>query len=152
MKRHFGNLLSRVLWGGSSLTSAEHKILVALVAALPPALRTNVEAQFSAYNLVQRESDGRALNFYRKKNGIPNNMTGLPLLTHKSREAPLARLTASIGQGQEPLHAVLTAVDGRAFCVSFSRSLGRDVSAGAVQVESTVQAWRSNFEIADQDA
>ena len=127
-------------------------MLVALVEALPDPLRKNVEAQFSAYNLVQRESDGRALNFYRERNGVPNNMTGLPLLKHKGTEAPLVRVTALIGQGHEPLHAVLTAVDGRAFCVSFSRSLGRDVSAEAVRVESTVQAWRSNFEITDQHA
>jgi hypothetical protein len=54
-------------------------LLEQLVASLPPPLRSAVESQFDAYNLVQREVDGRALNFYRKKGRKANNMEGLPV-------------------------------------------------------------------------
>ena len=127
------------------MSPAERKLLEALVEALPPELRAVVEAQFSAYNLVQREFDGRTLNFYRKKDGKPNNMAGLPLLKHKGREAPLVRVMASIGSYAQPIHAVLTAVDGRAFCVTFDRKMGRKERAEPVLVQSVTNAWRSNF-------
>lgn len=147
MKRHFGNLFTRLAWGGTTLTPIEHAVLRALVEALPHELRLVVEAQFDAYNLVQREFDGRALNFYRKKDGKPNNMTGLPMLKQQQREdAPLIRIKALVGTSQEPLHAVLTAVGGRAFCVSFNRSIGWKERAKPIQIEKVVQAWRSNFE------
>lgn len=129
------------------MAPTEHAVLLALVEALPYELRLVVEAQFDAYNLVQREFDGRALNFYRKMGGKLNNMTGLPLLKQQQRDAPLIRITALIGSSQEPLHAVLTAVGGRAFRVSFNRSMSWKERAKPIQIEKVVQAWRSNFEV-----
>jgi hypothetical protein len=61
LKRQFGSRLSRLLGGGATLSSAEYALLDAAITALPPDLRAIVEAQFDAYNLVQREVDGRAL-------------------------------------------------------------------------------------------
>jgi hypothetical protein len=54
LKRQFGSRLSRLLNGGATLSPAEHALLDAAVTALPPELRAIVEAQFGAYNLVQR--------------------------------------------------------------------------------------------------
>ena len=118
-------------------------MLQQLVASLPPPLRSAVERQFEAYNLVQREVDGRALNFYRKKGGKANNMEGLPLLKMAVEEAPLVRLTASVSGDSEPLHATLTAVGGRVFCMALSRPVRPE---GSVTVSDIKQAWRSNFQ------
>lgn len=64
MKRHFGSFWTRSpLGSGITLTDVEYRIVEELVQALPEWLRVTVEAQFAAYNLVQREVDGRALNW-----------------------------------------------------------------------------------------
>lgn len=142
MKRVFGNWLFRLLRGGVKLSSLEFEFLVLLVDALPPKIRRIVEAQFDAYNLVQRESDGRALNFYCIKGRRPTT-NGMPLLETTQVEAPLIRITASITNERAPVHAVLTAVDGRAFSVAFSRRVDTFDSAKVVEVTRTRQAWRS---------
>jgi hypothetical protein len=51
--------------GGTRRSDGEYALLNALVAALPDGLRSIVTSQFATYNLVQREQDNRALNFYR---------------------------------------------------------------------------------------
>lgn len=143
MKRTFGTFFSRLISGGTVLTPVEHQLLERLVTTLPASLRVTVESQFDAYNLVQREVDGRALNFYRKIAGRVA-VHGIPLLEMAREESPLARLTARIEGEEEPLHATLTAVGGRAFCVAFSRALP---AKGSVSVVETRQAWRSNFHV-----
>ena len=141
MKRVFGNLFTRLVNGGATLTSVEYYLLEKLVASLPQFLRVTVELQFDAYNLVQRGVDGRALNFYRKNAGRVD-LRGVPLLEMARDEAPLARLTARIEGESEPVHATLTAVAGRAFCVAFSRGLPIAANASVTEV---TPAWRSNF-------
>lgn len=142
MKRTFGNFIERLLGGGTKLTDVEFALLQQLIVSLPPPLRSVVESQFEAYNLVQREIDGRALNFYRKKGGRANNMDGLPLLEMTVEEAPLVRLTANISGDSEPLHATLNAISGRVFCMALSRSVRTE---GNVTVTDVKEAWRSNF-------
>jgi hypothetical protein len=149
MKRQFGNRLTRLLSGGAVLCPAENALLDAMVTALPPAMRAVVEAQFDAYNLVQREVDGRALNFYRKARGAVTS-EGLPLLSLKAQEAPLVRLTVRVGDSVAPVHAVLTAVDGRAFSLTTDRALEAEERGGAVVVERVLDAWRSNIESRDE--
>lgn len=143
MKRNFGNWLSRLFRSGAVLSPLEYDLLVALVRALPLPMRSIVIAQFESYNLVQREIDGRALNFYRMRNGRPNDMQGLPLLRTARIEAPLMRISATIEGEREPIHAVLTAVEGRAFCVSLSRRVHHRIYGGIRQVTRVEQAWRS---------
>lgn len=58
MKRNYGNFIERLIWGGTKLTNVEFDLLQHLIASLPPSLRSVVERQFDAYNLVQREVDG----------------------------------------------------------------------------------------------
>ena len=142
MKRTYGNFVIRLIWGGTRLTDTEFQLLQQLIGSLPTSLRSVVETQFEAYNLVQRETDGRALNFYKKKGGSANNMKGLPLLDMAVDEAPLIRLTANIAGDAEPFHATLNAVKGRVFCIALSRPIRSD---GIVTVSDVKQAWRSNF-------
>ena len=141
MKRTFGGFFTRLVAGGSTLTAVEFQLLDQLVSSLPEALRTVVESQFEAYNLVQREADGRALNFYRTKKGKVN-MEGIPLLEMTVDEAPLVRLTARIAGDAEPVHATLTAVNGRVFCMALSRAVRSDATVSFTELK---QAWRANF-------
>jgi hypothetical protein len=145
VKRTFGNWITRFLRGGQTLTDAEHRLLCLLVEELPTTLRATVERQFESYNLVQREIDGRALNFYRIRLGKGGVLPVNPLLTSKLDVAPLVRISAKIAGEIEPLHAVLTAVSGRAFSVSFSRAVSERVTPEALSVDKVTQAWKSNF-------
>jgi hypothetical protein len=142
VKRQFGSLIPRLLRGGATLSDTEYAAMCSLVDALPPDLRSIVTAQLNSYNLVQRESDGRALNFYRFKNGSPSFTDDLPQLRMKTEESPLVRAKLSVEGEEEPLHAVLAAVRGRVFCISFSRPPG---SGGhSVRVLDTEQSWLSS--------
>jgi len=145
VKRSFGNWVSRLLWRGTVLSPLEYELLVALVEALPVPMREIVVAQIQSYNLVQREADGRALNFYRKKRGDVTDMKGIPLLDSTRAEAPLVRLSAVVAGDPEPIHAVLTAVNGRAFCVTLSRSVHDRAVRGPIEVIRIEQAWRSDI-------
>ena len=89
MKRSHGSWLIRLMRGGAVLTAGEQQLLSLLVTELPAHLREVAEGQFAEYNLVQREADGRALNFY--KVGL-FSATPLPvsqLMESKQEEAPL---------------------------------------------------------------
>jgi hypothetical protein len=149
VQRLFGNWATRLLRGGHVLTAAEHHILVELVSKLPDQLRVPVEAQFDSYNLVQREADGRALNFYRVKIGRSGALPVSPVLKSKLEEAPLMRLGFSIKGESQPLHAVLTAVRGRAFCVSFDRAVPRVAVPDDYAISKVTQSWQSNFNLGE---
>jgi hypothetical protein len=85
----FGNMLTRLLLGWHHLArgrrQASHR-----VAELPPAIRTTVETQLAAYNLAQREVDGRTINFYRTRRR--RGTTSMPRLQTPHAEAPLVRI------------------------------------------------------------
>lgn len=144
VKRDFGTTLGRLVNGGIKLTCAEHSLLCALVAALPPELRSIVERQFQQYNLAQREPDQRALNFYVKSSGLLGK-NDFPLIKHKGVEAPLVRVNASFAPSAPDIHAVLTCVNGRAFQVTLDRRITVEEHLQHAKVLSTVEAWRSNF-------
>jgi hypothetical protein len=144
MKRDFGTTLGRLVNGGVKLTFAEHSLLCALVEALPAELRRIVELQFQQYNLVQREPDQRALNFYVKSFGFQAK-SNFPLIEHKGVEAPLVRIKASFNSSSQDIHAVLTCVNGRAFQVTLDRRISFEEHLEQAKVISTVDAWRSNF-------
>ena len=144
MKRHFGSWASRLFRGGTTLSDSEYHILSLLVAELPPRLRERVEQQFDSYDLVQREVDNRTLNFYPRRPGVP--LAAAIILKSKLEVAPLMRLNLSVAGQPEPLNAVLTAVRGRAFSVSFNRALSANVSPADMSVKKVTHAWQSNFE------
>jgi hypothetical protein len=145
VRTEFGNALTRALRGGVRLTALEAALLRRLVGALPDRLRTPVEQQFARYNLAQREVDGRAVNFYRTSLLGRPTVLGVPLLAMRKVEAPLARLSFTTGQDPVLHHAVLTAVSGRAFCLSFDADLRPLGEAGSPNVRDVVEAWRSDF-------
>lgn len=146
MKRTFGTWATRILRGGCTLTDGEFHIVASLVSELPPSLRDIVEKQFAAYNLAQREVDRRALNFYRVALGRSGVLPVSPLLRSKLEVAPLVRISFNVQGEAEPLHAVLTAVHGRAFSVSFSRPVATGRVPNDFSMEKSTQAWRSNFD------
>ena len=141
MKRDFSNLITRLIGGGVRLTDAEYFLLRTLVEHLDPEIRGVVESQFEQYNLVQREVDGRALNFYRKVRGRLAEPS--QILEMKGEKAPLIKISVSAPGDRRPLHAVLTAVGGRAFCVTFDRAPPKPRLAADVSVTSSTQSWRS---------
>jgi hypothetical protein len=144
VKTTFGTTLSRLLRGGVLLSELESEITKRLVSELPTDLRATVEAQFSAYELVQREVDGRALNFYPRRKDMPNRFSA-PLLQMDVAEAPLVRMQFSVGNPSVVLHTVLTAVQGRVFCVTFSQDVRPLKNPATLEVLKVVHAWRSNF-------
>lgn len=139
MKRAFGTFLSRLLYGGTQLTDPEYQVLCLLVQALPDGLRNVVELQFAQYDLVQRELDGRALNFYCKSRSAK-----LPLLALRAEQCPLVRIVVQTRGELKAVHAVLAAVNGRAFCVSMSERIDRVGHLAEAEVIGVVQSWRSN--------
>jgi hypothetical protein len=120
VKRDFGNWMTRLLRGGTTLTEAEHFVLRTLVESLDPEIKSTVQSHFSEYNLVQREVDGRALNFYKIGSRGRKLEVATPLKM-ESDEEPLVKITFALSGDSNPFHAVLTAVKGRAFCVTFGR-------------------------------
>jgi hypothetical protein len=146
MKRTFGTWAIRFLRGGITLADAEYHLLSVLIAELPPHLRQPVESQFESYNLVQREIDKRTLNFYRVRPWHGGRLPVVPLLKSKLDVAPLVRLSARVVGENTPLQAVLTAVNGRAFSVSFSRVVSPASKPDDYTTEKVTQAWLSNFD------
>lgn len=144
MKTTFGTPLSRFFRGGVLLSELESEIAKRLVSELPADLREIVEGHFAAYELVQREVDGRALNFYPRRKDMPNRFSA-PLLQMDVAEAPLVRMQFSLGNPSVVLHAVLTAVQGRVFCVSFSQDVRPFKDLAILEPVKVVHAWRSNF-------
>src|ERR1700758_1027826 len=121
VKTNFGNALSRLLWGGVCLSRVESGLLQRMVDELPGKLRAVVEAQFETYNLVQREADGRAVNFYRRRWGRAD-VSNVPLLARRGMDAPLIRVSFTIDENGPEHHGVLTAVNRRAFCLLLMRT------------------------------
>ena len=143
MRWTFGNMLTRLLWGGTTLRAAEGKLLEIAVAELPPAIRTTVETQLAAYNLAQREVDGRTINFYRKANNDTRGTTSMPRLQTPHAEAPLVRIKVGFDPANEPVHAVLMAVHGRVFCLTLSRAITPKDDATRASLQGSVASWRS---------
>lgn len=147
MRWSFGNAFTRLIWGGVRLRDAEMRLLELAVDELPVEIRQTVESQLAAYKLAQREVDGRAINFYPKGGKQSNDMEGLAPLPTKVEEARLVGITARFEGSADAVHAVLTAVGNRVFCLSFSRALTSKDDALSVSVVKSVASWRSNVQV-----
>jgi hypothetical protein len=147
MRTQFGTPLSRLLRGGVVLSELESWALRALVSSLPAELKQVVETQFQRYVLVQREVDGRALNFYPRRSELKGRLNA-PLLQMDREDAPLVRIKISVANPYGTLHAVLSAVLGRVFCVSFNQDVRPFAGASGFEVQDVEQSWRSNFSLA----
>jgi hypothetical protein len=135
--------MTRLLRGGVRLSDAEHFLLQASVERLDPEIRGVVVSQFKQYNLVQREVDGRALNFYKIKLGRRAPLEVSELLAMTAAEAPLIRISVVAPGEERPLHAVLTAVNGRASCLTFDRVPPSSPFGPGAEVIGSTQSWRS---------
>jgi hypothetical protein len=151
MRETFGNPISRLLNGGVTLTTIEKKILKATIEALPPILRSTAETQLGGFNLVQREIDGRALNFYRKKFGRVIR-DGLPVLPIKKGEIKLLALAFSIPGRPDSFHVTATAIDGYFFCLAFSHDLRPFAACDNLSVTKVTESWRSSLATSAQRA
>jgi hypothetical protein len=143
VKRYFGSLLLRLIRGGVLLRQGEHQILSSMVAELPDHLRSSVENQFAEYNLVQREVDGRALNFYKMSLFSAKPLQVRAALHGKRQD--LIRVSASAPGEAEPIHATLKVVAGRAFCASFNRPAPELSDGRPLMITKVTHAWQSEF-------
>jgi hypothetical protein len=143
MKTKFGNLLTRIFRAGVVLMPVEKALLRLSLEELPTALKSIVESQINVYNLVQREVDGRALNFYRIK-GRRVNRDDLQPLPIKSGEVKLLTVTFSIEGNTEDMHATLSAVDKFFFCLAMSECLKPYKNSDRIFIKRVKKSWRSN--------
>jgi hypothetical protein len=137
-------LLRKLFDRGTDLTLLEAALLRQMVAALPDPLRSPVQAQMDACNLIQREIDGRALNFYRMVRGKPSR-EGLPALPIKPGEVVLLKAGFQIPGHGTLFHATLNAVNRQFFCLSLSHDLTQYAKENAVIMQETTPSWRSNL-------
>jgi hypothetical protein len=144
MKTKFGNLVTRIFRGGVVLMPIEEALLRLSVEELPTALQSIVESHINAYNLVQREVDGRALNFYRIE-GRRVKRDDLQPLPIKSGEVELLSVAFSIEANAEDMHATLSAVDKYFFCMALSKSLKPYKNSDRIFIKRVKQSWRSNI-------
>jgi hypothetical protein len=144
VKSAFGNVITRFLWGGISLSNIEIIVLRRLVDALPPILRSPLLVQIDSCNLVQREIDGRALNFYRKAD---NRVTrdGIPDLPIRPGEIVLIKMAFSVPGQNETFHVTMTAVDRQFFCLNFSNDIRPFALTGDIEIKAITESWRSNL-------
>jgi hypothetical protein len=138
--------MTRLLRGGTTLTESEHFVLRTLVESLDPEIKGTVQSHFDEYNLVQREVDGRALNFYKIGSGGRKLEVASPL-EMDSDEEPLVKVAFALSGDSKPLHAVLTAVKGRAFCVTFGRVPPASSFSVSPTIISITQSWRSGVRV-----
>lgn len=142
-KRLYGSWLRRLLRGGTTLSDGEYGVLCALMAQLSPYLRETARSQFAEYNMVQREVDKRAINFYRIAGMFGRSTPPSRLIPMDQDEAPLVRI-AVVVPGERDLRATLTAVNGQVFCISLDRPTPKALPY-PIELRKVVQAWRSNF-------
>lgn len=145
----FGSILTRLFLGGARLSKAEKIILFELIKGLPEHLQGTVVSQFKAYNLVQREVDGRALNFYRLWPvpiiAIRRPIPSLPAIS--TEEAVLIKGKFKNPDSGQAVHANMHAVGTRAFCISLDRAVDQDSD---LELVSTKNSWRSNYSVGAQ--
>jgi hypothetical protein len=144
MNFEFGNLFTRLIWGGVRLLPLERAVLSLLVKSLPEQLREIVVTQLQACNLVQREVDGRALNFYRMVRGRASR-AGVPDLPVKPGEVLLLKMAFRLPDDDRLLHATMTAIDRQFFCASFSQDLRPLGESTRIIVQGVTNSWRSGL-------
>ena len=126
------------------LMPIEEALLRLSVEELPTVLRSIVESQINSYNLVQREVDGRALNFYRIK-GRRVKRDDLQPLPINPGDVKLLSITFSIEANTKDIHATLSAVNKYFFCMALSECLKPYKNSDRIFIKHVKQSWRSNI-------
>ncbi|MEO0672130.1 MAG: hypothetical protein AAFZ05_08905 [Pseudomonadota bacterium] len=126
------------------MTAPESQILAEFLDRLPSHLQPTVKEQFELYNLVQREIDGRALNFYRIESQLSfSPRRPLPLLPQIDEPAHhLLKLKFVNRSDASVVHATLQAIQRRAFCISFDRAIAQSEELSFV---SQTESWRNAY-------
>lgn len=141
VKSQFGNRLTRFLRGGVNPTPFEMRMLRLGLEYMPDRMAAVIRTQLEQYNLVQREIDGRELNFYKVR-GLRTVCDVKPLLEIEGGEVPLVKLAVRV-PGEEMIHAVLHAVNRRFFCITFGAPVDSLAMTDEVEVVKITRSWRS---------
>lgn len=143
-KTQFGSAFQRLLRGGVRLYPVEERLIERFILAMPDNFQVPLQQQLNAFNLAQREVDGRALNLYRIKGGqvFKDNLPPLPC---HAGEVKLWRCHAGFPDGKE-LHVVFTAVDRVFFGITTDQDIRPFRDLTDFTVNQTKQSWRSNLE------
>ena len=142
MKTQFGSLMMRLLKGGVNLTPVEVQLLELFQSNVPPKIQIPLDRQIAAYNLVQREIDGRALNFYRIRRWKVYR-DDLPKLPVSPGEIKLLSIELGDSAAPDAFYATFWAVNGYFFSMDLSKSL-EYTSPQQLQIRKVKQCWRSN--------
>ena len=132
--------LMRIFRGGTRPTSFEKLCIEACLTHLPERIKDIANSQLAEYNLIQREIDGRALNFYKivRFNQIAEPSNLLPI---KSKDCVLLKIEVET-DAQEKLNVTLHATGYRIFCIQFIRSVSHLKSIKEISVTKCTQSWR----------
>ena len=144
MKNVFGNIITRTIGSGVSLTKIEKELLELLPINLPPNVAEIIIQQIDTFNLVQREADGRALNFYYIVKGKINR-DSMPIIKTKKDETKLLAITFIIEKEPREFHATFTAISGVFFCMNFSDDLRSYKKKSKITVAKISKSWKSDL-------
>jgi hypothetical protein len=141
MKSEFGNVFSRLFRCGVKLTPFETCALQCCIDALPNEISDVIIEQLEQYNLVQREADWRALNFYLVR-GFQSVSNVEPLLSLKHNDVPLIKVALVNSRG-ETINVVLHAVSGRMFSINFGISIKPFQNETNITKTKVIKSWLS---------
>ena len=141
MKSEFGNNFSRMLRSGVKLTPFEVCALKSCIQVLPDELSKVILDQLDQYNLVQREVDWRALNFYCMS-GFRSIRDVQPLLPLKSDDVSLVKVALLTSCGKT-INTVLHAVNGRLFSINFGISTKLFENETEIKITKVTESWLS---------
>jgi hypothetical protein len=149
-KTQFGTFWQRLWRGGVRLFPLEERLLEALLGHMPTPFLAPLQAQLDAYNLAQRQVDGRALNLYRMK-GRRVARDDLPPLPCRMGETKLLRFQAVL-PNSEAIHVAFWAVDRYLFGFDTDRDIRPFGTIEQFEISHLRQSWRSAIEPASGDA
>jgi len=133
----------RLLKGGVKLTPVEGQLLELFQSSVPSEIQIPLDRQIAAYNLVQREIDGKALNFYRIRRWKVYR-DDLPKLPVSPGEIKLLSMELEESAASDVFHATFWAVDGYFFCINLSEST-EHTAPQQIRIRKVKQCWRSNL-------
>ena len=135
------NNLLRWLRGGIKETQFEFECLKLCLEHLPDKLRPVALKQISEYNLVQREIDQRALNYYNISVFL-NVVNPSELLPISSDDCILIKLVVET-ENQDKINVALHATGYRIFCICFNKSVAHLANFSKLNVCSVTNSWET---------
>lgn len=135
------NKLRKMILGCTELTQFEEQSIKLCIENLPENLKGIAAAQLKEYNLIQREYDGRTVNFYKVKclRKVVNPNQLLPIKTDDCVLIKLELKTIS----NERIGVTLHATGHRIFSASFSKDASNLGKIEGMRLEKLTKSWRS---------